>query len=156
MMCPFLCRNPYRSAKGVDTELDYAKSETPRRYAMMTASHAFTFAVELKGNLNAPIGFLGMYNPQQDPPEMFLIFSDKHWGKGYASEALKAFLETYWGDFAKRGPSSGEEGKDIVQARVYPSNVGSAIVFKRCGFEYLTATDADDSEVHVYQTRRPV
>ncbi|KAK1634276.1 GNAT domain-containing protein [Colletotrichum phormii] len=125
------------------------------------------------------IGFIGITSP----PQIFYIFQRESWGRGYATEVLRAFLGAYWagrkisggganGPDGRRSPSSSpekeaqrvwhgeEELGDVLEAHVHDGNVGSEMVLRRCGFEFAweTVTSAhgrDDVRCMVYRIERP-
>ncbi|KAK1689037.1 GNAT domain-containing protein [Colletotrichum godetiae] len=126
------------------------------------------------------IGFIGITSP----PQIFYIFQRESWGRGYATEALRAFLGAYWaaGKEVSDGGANGPDGRrslsstpenetqrvwhgeeelcDVLEAPVHDGNVGSQTVLRRCGFEFAweTVTSAhgrDDVRCMVYRIERP-
>lgn len=72
----------------------------------MMMGDQFSFAVVLPNQGRRPsgpgapgdetvIGFVGI----TQPPEVFYIFDEEYWGRGYATDALQTFLNTYWATF---------------------------------------------------------
>jgi RimJ/RimL family protein N-acetyltransferase len=75
---------------------------------------------------------------------------DEFWGKGYATEALKAYLDHYWSLERReyvRVVSEGEDDQDnptstadeekeveVLTAITEAGNVGSINVLRKCGF----------------------
>lgn len=55
------------------------------------------------------------------------------WGRGYATQALAAFLA----EFPERP----------LRARVAPHNAGSIRVLEKCGFRFLDRVEADDGAI---------
>lgn len=112
------------------------------------------------------IGFIGITSP----PQIFYIFQRESWGMGYATEALRAFVEAYWtrqrgSDGTECGPDGGRRfssrregssevgggrwhgeekgegfGDVLLEAHVHDGNVGSETVLRRCGFEFAWET----------------
>ena len=74
------------------------------------------FIVTLDGQL---IGKLGAWKL----PEVGFLFDRAHWGRGYAREALLAFIDR------RRALGSGE-----LRADVDPRNAASLKLLERCGF----------------------
>ena len=82
-------------------------------------------------------------------------------GKGYATEALRAYLTAYW----ERVPSptaSGALGFDYVQAETDGENIASQRVLLKCGFELVeTLVNSFDSpslglrDTLIYKLARP-
>ena len=131
----------------METEKDALKSYSVTRVELMMKENMFSFAILLanptqQGQSNGilpsaaqrhepVIGFIGITSP----PSLFYIFDEKYWGNGYATEALRAFLQTYW----ERYPDGLIDGPDDVkgqylEASVAHGNAGSENVVKKCGF----------------------
>lgn len=75
------------------------------------------------------IGKVGLWQEtSQSEMEIGIILNRNEWGKGYANEALSAFLEYYWGL---------EEAKNVtaLTADVDPRNDASLKLLKRAGFK---------------------
>lgn len=168
----------------METEVVAERSRSVERIRMMTRTGMFSFAVTLppptttspslvadgKGG-GQVIGFVGITSP----PQIFYIFARESWGRGYATEALRTFLEEYWGRFPgglKTEAGSGlmgetkvgemeeeEEGRHFLEAHVHDGNVGSVNVLQKCGFEIVREgkTMAHGVEVgtQIYQLNRP-
>ncbi|KAI9811140.1 MAG: hypothetical protein M1827_005591 [Pycnora praestabilis] len=68
------------------------------------------------------------------PPEIGYMFHRDFWGKGYATEAVAAFLQFYW----RRVPpqTADGEGYDFADAKIDPENGGSLRVAEKCGFTF--------------------
>ena len=75
------------------------------------------------------VGYVGEY----DPPQVgFMLLTTFH-GKGYATEALRAFLDIYWS--RETCGAGGLSGRDYVEAEVQGENIASQRVCEKCGFE---------------------
>jgi ribosomal-protein-alanine N-acetyltransferase len=72
---------------------------------------------------STPIGSIG--SPR--PGELGYMFHPSYWGKGYATEVLKAFLNTY---YEVLGPGIGK-----IVAHTDVENEGSKRVLVKCGFK---------------------
>lgn len=104
----------------------------------------------------AAIGFIGITRP----PEIFLIFGRASWGKGYATEALGAFLAAYWPEFPNGLQQMGPGHKDVLQAHVAEENLGSSRVLEKVGFKRIGTMagrigNREDVLKRVYEIRRP-
>jgi RimJ/RimL family protein N-acetyltransferase len=102
-----------------------------------TTPGLFVFAVQLlddsPGQSNGPvIGFVGIGRP----PEIFYLLGPAYWGKGYATEMVKGFLDAYWTRFPDGLPAIEKGMKDVLLAFVYDGNKASEGVLKKCGFQY--------------------
>lgn len=154
---------------GVETEPDAEKSHSVVRMQMMMDPGNFAFAVTPtragdggevgsggSGNRTTAIGFIGI----SKPPAVFFIFGRASWGKGYATEALEAFLAAYWSKFPDGLQKGSPEEKDILQAYVVDENFGSSRVLEKVGFKQIgtaLGTIGDRTVVleRVYEIRRP-
>ena len=65
-----------------------------------------------------------------------LINSPAHAGKGYATEALRAYLSTYFANVPSPTISGGL-GFDYVQAETDADNIASQKVLLKCGFQLV-------------------
>lgn len=103
----------------------------------MTAPGSFSFAVELLPNGNqatgATIGVLGLFRP----PACGYLLDEPFWGYGYATEALKAFVQKYWEHFPEGAPGLQPEDRDLLLAHVHEGNVASENVLKKVGFRAI-------------------
>ncbi|KAI9834797.1 MAG: hypothetical protein M1819_002883 [Sarea resinae] len=93
------------------------------------------FAVEEQGNDGVVIGFMGVHQY----PLMGYVFQRESWGKGYATEALRGWLDAYWQLDERQRQQSGQEGdggeeEDYVEARTLVDNVASQKVLGKAGF----------------------
>ena len=86
--------------------------------------------------------------------------SPAHAGKGYATEALRAYLSTYFANVPST--ASGALGFDYVQAETDADNIASQKVLLKCGFQLVeTLANAFDSptlglrDTLVYKIARP-
>jgi RimJ/RimL family protein N-acetyltransferase len=127
----------------------------------MTQQGLFSFAVELlePNSLLNPgdelqqsqvIGFVGIASP----PEIFYIFDDHYWGKGLATEALTAFLKSYWSTF----PDGNGPAGNVLEAHIVSGNIGSSRVVSKCGFvhvrEEVEHEDGKETKIEIYQLKK--
>ncbi|KAK4983698.1 hypothetical protein LTR50_007058 [Elasticomyces elasticus] len=68
-------------------------------------------------------------------PNIGYLFHPDYQGKGYATEALRAFVPAMFGHMPRAG-SAGARGYDYVQAFADTENVRSRAVLERCGFAF--------------------
>ncbi|KAE8318243.1 GNAT domain-containing protein [Aspergillus transmontanensis] len=79
------------------------------------------------------VGWVGTW--KTDPlPEVGFIFHRSTWGLGFATEALKAFVEIYW-------PSKPQY--NVLEAYCDTENEASVNVLRKCGFELVNVTRKD-------------
>ncbi|PQE07217.1 fasciclin domain family protein [Rutstroemia sp. NJR-2017a BVV2] len=76
--------------------------------------------VEGEGDAGLPkmIGFIGTNRPSPQGLEFGYCFNYEYWGKGYATEATRMFLDVYWG---------------LEVAKVDPDNIASLKIVERIG-----------------------
>ena len=134
---------------------------------------ALVYAVELKplapdeSEAGEPIviGLTGAHHL----PEVGYIFKPEYWGKGYATEALKAWLDMYWktypdGHPALEGAQGNLQGVPYLRAETGPEGKSSARVLQKCGFHFLEQRGVEKAEekkkgtvvVHCWKADRPV
>ncbi len=135
----------------------------------MSKEHMFSFAIQLpstsleangdscgQGNGGPIKGFIGI----TAPPEIFYIFDEPFWGKGYATEALEAYLKTYWARYPDGLVGVPEETRDYLEADVVAENSGSENVLKKNGFECVRGGimrgNGREVPTKVFRVMRPV
>ncbi|KAH0613778.1 uncharacterized protein H6S33_005664 [Morchella sextelata] len=74
------------------------------------------------------IGIVGCFRTDS---EVGYIFVEEFWGRGYASEALGKWLETYGGD-------------GVIGAKVKAGNGASVKVLGKCGFVPVESTEGEN------------
>ena len=72
------------------------------------------------------IGACGFTQIDRHPPEIGYWLGVKHWGKGYATEAVRALIDHV---FTERGHSA-------LQSSVRVTNPASRRVLEKCGFQW--------------------
>ncbi|CAG8955423.1 hypothetical protein HYFRA_00010288 [Hymenoscyphus fraxineus] len=75
------------------------------------------------------IGFVGTNRWSEQGLETGYIFDVEYWGRGYAGEALGAFLGIYWGLIERKGVQK-------LVAKCQPANIASRKVLMRAGARY--------------------
>jgi [ribosomal protein S5]-alanine N-acetyltransferase len=83
----------------------------------------YLFAIEVDGEF---VGGIGLHKKAEHCFDVGYWISEKHWGKGYATEALNTITEL----------ALNELGIDRVQAFVFDGNESSEKVLEKCGYEY--------------------
>lgn len=101
------------------------------------------------------IGFVGI----TAPPEVFYILDDGFWGSGYATEALQAFLNTYWNAFPQGLNGMDEEARDFLETHIIVGHSGSERVAVKCGFVHVndrsTPSHGEEKEKKIFRLQRP-
>lgn len=103
----------------------------------------------------AVIGFIGI----TAPPEVFYIIDEEYWGSGYATEALQAFLDTYWNAFPEGLKGMDEWTRNFLETHVIVGNDGSERVAAKCGFVHVadrsTPSHGEEKEKKIFRLQRP-
>ena len=84
---------------------------------------------------------------QVDYPELGFMLDETVHGHGYATEAVRALLESFW---TETNTLEDAEGWDVVEAYVNPTNQASLRVVVKCGFTFWK----EDGNDHVYRVTR--
>jgi len=77
----------------------------------------------------AVIGACGFTQVDRHPPEIGYWLGVKHWGKGYATEAVRAMIDHIFTDL----------GDEAIQAAARVTNPASRRVLEKCGFQWSGA-----------------
>lgn len=97
-----------------------------------TPSSPEVIATQPAPDINRMIGVIGVFRASiAGTAEVGYIFHESFWGRGYASEALTAYVNVYWDQVRTI---------DAMVAMVDPENVASIKVLRNCGFievEYM-------------------
>ncbi|VUC36394.1 unnamed protein product [Clonostachys rosea] len=72
--------------------------------------------------------------------ELGYLFLPSAWGKGFATESIRAFLEHHGSERRKSDPQT----KIQIQANVHPDNIGSLRVLHKLGFSTLETIVGED------------
>lgn len=115
------------------------------RFIEPNDSTTFSFAVEELVNPGVIVGTVGSHIAE--PPSLGYMFRKEFWGRGYATEAVRRWIEEYWKlprhdvDLQPNMPESselhweGETVREVLIAEVESNNAGSTRVMVRCGFK---------------------
>ena len=113
----------------------------------------YLLGVEERSNPGVLIGDMGCHDASPGKEEIGYMFLEVYWGKGYASEAMSAYLEHWWGldraecEIEVDGNISVEGEKDdehehelrsvpeVLRAITEAENEGSLKVLKKAGFK---------------------
>jgi RimJ/RimL family protein N-acetyltransferase len=116
----------------------------------------FSFSIEELANPGRVVGSIGL--PWLEPPECGYMFRTEAWGKGYATEALVAWLEKYWALPRKTIEVEGEEPvyerqpdqdgvtNEVLRALTVPENQGSRKVLAKSGFKAYGSEEVEDTQ----------
>lgn len=107
-------------------------------------SNCWNFVIELRPSTSSQtvsstsprvIGLIGAVRA----PEVGYMLNHNYWGKGYATEALRAFLPLFFDHF-----SGGEQGRfEYAEAHTDPDLITSQNVLKKVGFELFEIREKD-------------
>lgn len=103
--------------------------EHGRAFLADASANAQQHPYGLENEAGAFIGVLGLKAVEDQPPELGYWLGEPHWGRGYATEAVRAVL----GAVAQCGIKR-------ITARVLQSNPASQRVLESCGFDVLEQT----------------
>lgn len=110
-----------------------------KRYPTPDASGAlhrrFCFVIiEADDPAQTIIGTVGVNALAPAPPVGYGLVPE-HWGKGYASEALRGVLDAWWGLPRIMPDHEQGSGPEVIYSCCNKDNVGSARVLEKNGFE---------------------
>jgi RimJ/RimL family protein N-acetyltransferase len=127
----------------VDTE---ATSIWVKRFTHPNDTKTFSFAIEELDNPGTIVGTVGSH--VAEPPTLGYMFRKEFWGKGYATEALKGWMEEYWKlprreiEHSDSLPEVGElklddngAAREVLVAEVESENKASSKIMEKCGFK---------------------
>jgi RimJ/RimL family protein N-acetyltransferase len=117
----------------------------------------FSFAIEERSSPGRVIGVIG--TRFREPPECGYMFRTETWGKGFATEALRAWLDVYWGLPRRKVTLDREDGPASEDERLLAetalANAGSRKVLVKCGFTELRRWEEDGTQLIQYICRSP-
>ena len=88
------------------------------------------FVIALRGARNEPvIGACGYTQTDRHPPEIGYWLGVKHWGKSYATEAVRAVIDHIFTDL----------DCEAIQSSARVTNPASRRVLEKCGFQWTGA-----------------
>jgi len=142
----------WTSTAKIDADLQATRTWMDRFFPPNDAT-TFQFAIE---ELNTPgrvIGVVGSHTAE--PPECGYMLRKDSWGKGYATEALKAWIQAWWAlprrtvDVDQGGADdgcrriTGDDGivREVLIAGIDSNNVPSRKVLEKCGFRFFSTYD---------------
>ena len=122
------------------------------RFLPPNDSVSFNFAVEELSSPGRIVGTLGSHIAE--PPEVGYMFRKDAWGKGYATEGLRAWLKVYWSlprkevDVDDETPGSERQNQKVLQK----------CGFVESGFEMVPDNRDPDKQVRLinFYHKRPL
>lgn len=117
----------------------------------------FNFAIEDRSAPGKVIGVLGCHI--SEPPECGYMLMQESWGKGYATEALRRWLQAWWElprrqvvieEAEKENSDSAVGGEDVVvtevlKADIDANNIASARILEKCGFRRVSEETVEEN-----------
>ncbi|KAL9127914.1 MAG: hypothetical protein Q9217_003300 [Psora testacea] len=103
------------------------------------------------------IGFVGATHL----PEVGYMYDPSVWGNGYATEALRAWIEMYWQNWPDGHPSiaKDEERRCLTAVTGQEDGAASRRVLKKCGFKHVRShveqEDRGDVKLDVWRLDGP-
>ena len=104
----------------------------------LTDPRCLNYRIDLKENAKTDgqiqaVGLLGA--PRL--PEVGYIIDPAHWGQGYATEALRGYMENYWRLYPAGHPSLESTAEGLfLKAETGPEAAASRKVLQKCGFVF--------------------
>jgi RimJ/RimL family protein N-acetyltransferase len=125
------------------------------RFLPPNDAKTFSFAIEELANPGKVVGTIGMH--LFEPPECGYMFIPEVWGRAYATEALKAWLEKYWALPRVEVEVEGEEPeyareeidgvtREVMRALIEEHHIGSRRVLEKCGFKQYGRIQEEDTQ----------
>lgn len=114
----------------------------------------FRLAIEERSDPGRVIGVVGVFF--SEPPECGYMFRTETWGRGYGTEALRAWLNIYWALPRKEVMLEDKDGgneatePEYLLAKTAPANIGSRKVLAKCGFTELQIRVGDGDQLVQY------
>ena len=99
-----------------------------------------------QGATRDEVGWIGMTGAHA-PPEIGYVFYPTAWGKGYATEALGAWIDMYWTRWPHGWEGLPVEDRDYLNAFTGPGGDSSNNVLRKCGFEWYADKKVIDARV---------
>ncbi len=143
-----ILRTQYDVMKWTSTtkvDVDHAFTTTwLERYLPPNDSRTSIFVIEELSNPGRVIGAIGSH--VAEPPECGYMLRTEYWGKGYATEALRGWLQIYWElprrevdvddkiDDLERHVDDAGVLREVLRAEIAADNVPSGNVLEKCGF----------------------
>lgn len=144
----------WTSTGKIDADTDFT-TKWMERSLPPNDTKSFNFAIEELANPGFVVGTVGMHIAE--PPECGYMFRQEAWGKGYASEALEAWVQKYWElprevvqleeELPKylRGDSEDGVTKEVLRALIETNHAASRRVLEKCGFDQYGREEVEDS-----------
>ncbi|RMZ86927.1 hypothetical protein DV736_g5844, partial [Chaetothyriales sp. CBS 134916] len=144
----------WTSTAKMDADLAFTASWMARFLPPNDAT-TFNFVVEELSNPGRVIGIAGSHIAE--PPECGYMLRSDMWGKGYATEAVKAWLIEHWklprkevdvdeqmiGHFDRHVDNG--IYRELLRADIVEDNLASAKVLKKCGFVRAGSEQQDEN-----------
>ena len=115
-----------------------------------------TYTARLKSAPDVVIGSLGA----APLPEVGYVYDPSVWGKGYATEALRAWIDMYWKRYSEGHPGLEGDNKNCLGAETGSEDPNSPRVLKKCGFRFVrqvqVVEEGKDAALDYWRLDRPV
>ena len=108
--------------------------------ARFTDPKSMCYVALLKDDHTQLVGSLGASRL----PEIGYTYLPSFWGKGYATEALKGWIETYWQRFPDGHPLLEEKERGTLEAQTGPEDPKSPRVLQKCGFKHVGQDEVEE------------
>lgn len=114
------------------------------RFMPPNDKETFSFSIEERTSPGMVIGSIGVHDIR--PPEFDYFLAQSSWGKGYATEAVRAFLAVYWALERKTVDVDNEEEdekREWLHAVTDVDNKASRNVLWKCDFVFASESESD-------------
>lgn len=100
-------------------------------------------------------GSIGLFCTSDNRVEIGYMLLPSVWGKGYATEAVRASLAAWWDGYAGIRDGLSEDTAGYVWAITHTGNLASYGVLKKCGFEMVEKMEDEYGPGEVWRLEGP-
>ena len=101
-----------------------------------------SYCVRLKSSPPHVVGPMGA----TQLPEIGYCYHPSVWGQGYATEALKAWIEIYWATWTDGFPGLNMDKRECLVAQTGPQDKKSPRVLQKCGLGLVEQEEVEEND----------